>query len=310
VSDRLIVIAWHNIERTWLYRVAPGAGVRGFAKQVRLLSRFGTIVPLAEALDDLGAGRPLPPRPIAFTFDDGYRDNLELAVPILERLGLPATFFLVPHLLDGKVRHIWELLHWALDRATVPTFEWHGEILATRGPGRAHMLRTVGPTLRQLDWAGIEPAMDDLIARLEPEGDPAGVGRQFLDGDGAQELVRRGFEIGSHTMRHGILSRETPAVQEQELRESKVWLEQTFGVPVPLLAYPNGRWADFDDATVTAAKAAGYRHSVTTQLGFNRSATPAHTVHRISLEPQRGFTAMSAQRIVWRLEQRLGRKEA
>jgi peptidoglycan/xylan/chitin deacetylase (PgdA/CDA1 family) len=310
VGNRLTVIAWHNVERTWLYRMAPGAGVLGFARQVQLLSRYGTIVPLAESLQALSAGRPLPPRAVALTFDDGYRDNLELALPILEHYRAPATFFLVPHLLDGKVRHIWELLHWAYERATVPEFEWRGETYSMRGRGRARTERLIGPILRALSFEQIEPAIDELIDLLEPAGDPGHVATQFLDGDGAAELVRRGFAIGSHTLRHGILARESPETQRHELAESRLWLERAFEVPVTTLTYPNGRWADFDEATIAAARAAGYTHSLTTQLGVNDPSTPAHAVRRVGLEPQRRFTAMAAQRLVWKVEHKLGRKEA
>lgn len=300
MSDRLVVLSWHNVDRSWLYPMPAGAGARGFARQLATLRRLGTIVPLAGSLDALAAGRPLPRRPIALTFDDGYQDNLDLAAPILERLGLPATFFLVPHLLDGKVRHMWELVAWAFARAARPAIEWEGHTLSTRPRDRERSLRTVIPRLRRLPWADLEPAVDALLEQLEPAGDPAHVGRRFLDGDGALELVRRGFEIGSHTLRHGSLTCEQPEVQQQELTESRSWLERALDVPVATLAYPNGRAEDFDETTVAAAEAAGYRHSLTTQFGRNRSSTPAHELRRIVLLPERGFPAMAAQRVWWR----------
>ena len=114
MTDRLLIVAWHNVERTWNYPAAPGAGAAGFEHQLRRLQRLGTIVPLAPSLRQLTTGQPLPPRAIALTFDDGYRDNLEVGAPVLERLGLPATFFLVPGILDGTVSPWWETVAWAV----------------------------------------------------------------------------------------------------------------------------------------------------------------------------------------------------
>jgi peptidoglycan/xylan/chitin deacetylase (PgdA/CDA1 family) len=116
MTDRLLIVAWHNVERTWNYPAAPGAGAAGFEHQLRRLQRLGTIVPLAPSLRQLTTGQPLPPRAIALTFDDGYRDNLEVGALVLERLGLPATFFLVPGILDGAVSPWWETVAWAVQR--------------------------------------------------------------------------------------------------------------------------------------------------------------------------------------------------
>ena len=126
MTDRLLIVAWHNVERTWNYPAAPGAGAAGFEHQLRRLQRLGTIVPLAPSLRQLTTGQPLPPRAIALTFDDGYRDNLEVGAPVLERLGLPATFFLVPGILDGTVSPWWETVAWAMGNAARTSLDWRG----------------------------------------------------------------------------------------------------------------------------------------------------------------------------------------
>ena len=96
----LVVFSWHNIESTPAFPTRHGRGVQGFERQLRHLARFATVLPLEPALDALYAGETLPRRAVCLTFDDGYCDNLDLAVPLLRRYGLPATFFLVPAFLD------------------------------------------------------------------------------------------------------------------------------------------------------------------------------------------------------------------
>src|SRR5262245_12380723 len=115
-GSRLVVFAWHNVASTWFAPWVPDAGRQGLARQLAIVRRAFRVMPLSLALEDLYAGRPLPHRAAALTFDDGYRDNLEVAAPLLARLGLPATFFLVPSLLDGGPAW-WESAGWAFARS-------------------------------------------------------------------------------------------------------------------------------------------------------------------------------------------------
>ncbi len=101
MSSRLLVLCYHNVNSTWCFPAGPGDGVRGLESQLRMLNRLFHVIPLEDAAARLAEGRTLPRRAAAITYDDGYRDNLALAVPMLERLGLPATFFLVPGLLSN-----------------------------------------------------------------------------------------------------------------------------------------------------------------------------------------------------------------
>ena len=296
MTDRLLIVAWHNVERTWNYPAAPGAGAAGFEHQLRRLQRLGTIVPLAPSLRQLTTGQPLPPRAIALTFDDGYRDNLEVGAPVLERLGLPATFFLVPGILDGTVSPWWETVAWAMGNATRTSLDWEGQALPVGGRAGGRTLELVTERLKEHDQAARGRAVAELVERLEPAGEP-GHRRLFLDWDGARELLARGFEVGAHSMDHAILARETPAAQLTDLVESRRRLEDELGTAVEVLAYPNGSRTDYDAATVDAARRAGYSHGLTARSGWNSRATPLFEIRRVVLEPQRGFADLGAQRV-------------
>jgi peptidoglycan/xylan/chitin deacetylase (PgdA/CDA1 family)/CelD/BcsL family acetyltransferase involved in cellulose biosynthesis len=297
MTDRLLIVAWHNVEGSWHYPADPGAGAAGFEHQLRRLDRLGTIVPLEPALRRLATGQPLPSRAIALTFDDGYRDNLEVGAPVLERLGLPATFFLVPGILSGTVGPWWETVAWALARSSKATLDWEGRTLAVGGPAGRRALPWLTERLKLGDQAARGRAVAELVERLEPDGEP-GHRRLFLDWDGARELRRRGFSVGAHSMDHAILARESPAAQLQDLVESRRRLEAELDVAVDLLAYPNGSRADYDAVTVDAARRAGYSHALTARSGWNSRGTSLFEVRRVVLEPHRGFADMGARRVV------------
>ena len=132
MSDRLLIFGWHNVEGTWAFPSDPGTGTEGLRRQLTLIARAANVVDLADAVDRLESGRALPARAVALTFDDGYRDNLHVALPMLESLGLRATFFLVPALLGREVTAWWERLGRAIALAQQPAFSWDGETVAAR----------------------------------------------------------------------------------------------------------------------------------------------------------------------------------
>lgn len=85
-----------------------------FARQMTWLKRNGyRTVTQRELFDALMCGRTLGPRPIMITFDDGYRDNFFKASPVLLRLGMRATAYVVTGRISGKDPSFltWPLLH-------------------------------------------------------------------------------------------------------------------------------------------------------------------------------------------------------
>jgi peptidoglycan/xylan/chitin deacetylase (PgdA/CDA1 family) len=293
VSHRLLVLAWHNVEPTWCFPATRGAGTRGLQAQLAFLRRTANVVPLAGALATLGRGDPVPPRAVALTFDDGYRDQLELAVPMLERLELPATFFLVPGLLEGTVQAWWEQLAWIFTRATRDSVVWEGQMVGLRSPTeRRASLVAMLENLKRRDRRGRDAALDELLDRCAPEG-KLQEQAAFLDWDGARRLARHGFTVASHSLVHSILAEESGLEQEQDLVRSRRRLQQELDLPVDLLAYPNGKRADYSRATVAAAARAGYSHALTTVEGWNRPSTEPYEVRRFVQQPERGVPGLA-----------------
>jgi peptidoglycan/xylan/chitin deacetylase (PgdA/CDA1 family) len=283
----LIVLGWHNVQPTWCFPADPGASEKGLERQLRTLRAVANVVPLESALEDLRDGRPLPPRAVAVTFDDGYRDNLELAGPILRRLRMPATCFLVPGLLDGEVSPWWEELAWIFRHATGDEVQWAGVVHRVTEPAARHELfKRVAEDVKRLDRAGRTAAVETLRDQLAPTGH-YDLRSHFMDWDEARRLQEY-MSIGSHTMYHAILANETPQAQRDDLAEARRRLEEGLGSPIRVLAYPNGKQADYDEHTRAAADAAGYSFSITTRRGVTVRDTPRHDIPRWVMNPPRG----------------------
>jgi peptidoglycan/xylan/chitin deacetylase (PgdA/CDA1 family) len=294
VKPRLLVLCYHNVDPTWCFPFRPGAGARGLERQLRALRRWANVVPLDTALRALAEGRPLPPRAVALSFDDGYRDNLTLAVPMLERLGLPATFFLVPGLLSNEALPWWEVVSWAVSKASVPSLSWDGTTYPlTDEKSRRTALDEVQRTLKRRSRQERDATVRELAVCLAPTGSPPSADAMFLDWDEGARLLERGFTIGSHTCAHAILSGETAEEQTRDLVDSRRLLQQRFSVGADLLAYPNGTPLDYDAATLAAARVAGHTAALTTREGFNDPGTPALELRRVVIYPERGLADLA-----------------
>jgi peptidoglycan/xylan/chitin deacetylase (PgdA/CDA1 family) len=286
-GSRLLVLGWHNVDSTWCFPADEGAGLRGLARQLRILRSVANVVPLASALADLTAGRPLPARAVAITFDDGYRDNLTRAVPLLRDLGLPATCFLVPGILGRTTRAWWEELASAVTHARTPRIVWGERTHPVRTPAeRQAAARALAGSLKGCDRTSREAALDKLIGLLDPARGYS-TDEHFVDWDEALQL-REHMEIGSHSLHHAILSQESAEEQSFDLRAARVHLQERLGVDAPVLAYPNGTAADYSVSTTAAADQAGHSHAVTTRRGLNRADTPRFEIRRIVVAPERG----------------------
>lgn len=294
MADRLLVLCYHNVRGTWCFPSSGDTGPQGLERQLRALRRVATVLPLDEALARLSQGRPLPRAAVALTFDDGYTDNLTLAAPLLERLSLPATFFLVPGLLSRTVSAWWETVGWAFCAATRSELVWEGTCHRLGSePERAHAQAVVAAALKRRNRAAREDAVYELVRRLAPST-PAPGPDLFLDWEGARRLVARGHAVGSHSSYHAILSQETEAEQTDDLVQARRQLEGELGVPTPILAYPNGTVADYDAATLRAVARAGHSFAMTTVEGFNGSGTPPYEIRRSFMVPQRGLVDLLA----------------
>jgi peptidoglycan/xylan/chitin deacetylase (PgdA/CDA1 family) len=295
MSNRLLVLGWHNIDPTPGFPDPPGVGRLGFAKQLRTLARFATVLPLQDALRRMEAGEPLPPRAVVLTFDDGYLDNLELGGPMLAQHGFPATFFLVPGFLSGTVGAWWEDLSGAFERARASRLTFAGVTHDLSTPATRQVAHdAVRVAVKKLDHASRVAEVARVSEELEPAPISAGDGL-FMDWGGAKSLLAAGHEVGSHTVSHAILERETEAGQLTELADSRRELESGLGISVDTLAFPNGAAADYSATTTRLVSELGYRCAVTTRAGLAGRSDSPYEMRRVILTPTTDLPSVASK---------------
>jgi peptidoglycan/xylan/chitin deacetylase (PgdA/CDA1 family) len=222
------------------------ATAEGFDAQLAFLAREADVVGPHDLAGLRRAGRG---RHVLLTFDDGYRDNHDLAFPLLRRHGLSATFFLTSGFLDRGTPAWWDEIAWMV----------------------AHATRDVGPArplterYKTLPGDRAEAYLDELAertgaGRCPPEA-AAGV---WMTWEMARALRDGGMTIGGHTDTHPLLARVDAARQEAEVAACARRLREELDLPLRWFSYPVGS-RDAFDATTRATLA---RHGVELAFSF------------------------------------------
>ena len=170
--------------------------------------------------------------------------------------------------------------HQAIDRKAV---------LITFDDGYEDNLLWAAPLLRKYGFSAVIFLISDFLGRsaadVWPNSDPSMYGK-FLDAGQIRALQQSGFEFGSHTVTHPLLTGLPPGQQFDELLNSKRELENVTGGPVRCVAYPGG---DFDAMTELSAVKAGYALAFTTIPGVNCPDTPLTALKRTEVSASDSF---------------------
>ena len=233
MSSGLLILTYHRV------LTAPDPLRRGemtasaFQRHCAVLRRWFNVLSLREGWQRAQAGT-LPPRAVAITFDDGYADNAQLAMPILRRHGLTATFFIATGYLDGG--RMWnDTIIETLRTAPVPldlSDLEAGRLESGESAARARAVTNVIRAWKHLPPAERERRVGVLVerARAQPPQDLMMRSAQVV------ELVRAGMDIGAHTVTHPILRKIEDHEAAQEMSASRSALQSLTGQAIQTFA--------------------------------------------------------------------------
>jgi peptidoglycan/xylan/chitin deacetylase (PgdA/CDA1 family) len=259
-----------------------------FAAQMRGLarSRFDVLA-LEAALAAQKAGG-LERDTVAITFDDGYRNNITAAEPILARHGFPATLFVTTGLTDSD-KLLWpNRILLALHNTSHRSIRWRGyDIPLTNASERCAANAALQVAVKALCPQAPGAAASEIEAALDcPLNPPAPPGSEFamLAAAEISEAQARGvFRFGAHSVTHPILLALNDADLEAEIACSVRRVRDLTGGNCVGFSYPNGRRGDFDDRAVAILHEQGIDHAVTTFPQPNASETDAFRLGRLTV---------------------------
>jgi len=252
-----------------------------FDRQLAAVDRWFTVLPLREAAAKLRDGT-LPVRSACITFDDGYADNASVALPVLRRRGVPATFFVSTSFIDGGRM-------------------WNDSVIETIRAKKGDVLdaRTIG--LGSLDISSTQSRRDAIdrvlsglkylpqeerqkrVETLAAEASRPLPSDLMMTSEQVRSLHASSMEIGAHTVTHPILARLDRDRASSEIRESRRRLEAITGKPVTLFAYPNGKpGKDYGREHVDMVKQMGFEAAVSTAWGVAHAQSDAFQLPRFT----------------------------
>lgn len=263
---RLTVLIFHRVhpEPDPLFPDEPD-GER-FHQMVSWVGRCFNLLSPDEAVKRLQDGS-LPPRAACITFDDGYADNCTVAMPVLQRLGVQAAFFVATGFLDGGrmwndtvvetvracSKEVLDLTELGLERYELHSIE-----------ARRHTLAAI---VGQLKYRQPEERAH-LVQRVAEIGGAELPGDLMLTSDQVRQMRRGGMIIGAHTCNHPILANLPESEVRREVSQSKLRLEDILQEEIRLFAYPNGKpGADYRPVDVEIIRSLGFDAAFSTFWG-------------------------------------------
>ena len=292
--DRLPVLMYHGVVP---HPLAPFCWhqlpLAHFERQMAFVAEHYKVFPLEEAMERLHGGH-LMPRSLCITFDDGYRNNLMQALPVLERHDLHATIFLATDFVDSD-DVLWpDRLYLAL-RATQQRV-WDGSslglgILRIASPKqKADALSRVYRAMKQTRVSKWPEVMTALLHSLRTDGGKPDEDFRGLTWNDVEKLKASGrVAFGAHTQSHPILSQaDDETVRTQIQWSQRIVSERTGHVP-QVFAYPNGRTQDFDKRAQHVLRDLDVPYALTTEHGLIDRLTPLQALPRICVGADLSF---------------------
>lgn len=278
--NELPILAYHRIYDLEDATIFPfdseliSASRTSFEWQMRYIKAHYNPISFQTLLDVLDGKALLPGRPLIVTFDDGYEDNYYNAFPILKSLDIPATIFISTGYIGNKKPFWFDLMAHILNHVPTGCMMLKDlqltlrldDNVASRHAATTQLFRALRSVSNEqrlgfLDWFEYEYAFaihkDSFQLNLP------------MNWDQVREMHDAGIEFGSHTITHPILSQLDDEALKNELIGSRQKLDQELGESIPVLAYPVGDKAAFNERVIDISRSIGYRLGVSYIEGIN-----------------------------------------
>ncbi|MES1981106.1 MAG: polysaccharide deacetylase family protein [Pseudomonadota bacterium] len=277
-NARLSILIYHRVlvQQDSLAPYEPTAAV--FDAQIAQLNAVFNVLPLSEAIGRLETGT-LPARAACVTFDDGYADNLTVALPILQKHGVHATFFIATAFLNGGRMFndtVIEAIRYCRESEIDLTALGLGQHDISTPQAKRKVIGDILPKVKYLPQDQRQEKVAELLRMV---GDVELPNDLMMTTTQLRTLHAAGMGIGAHTSSHPILANLNDMNAREEIAAGKEFLENTLGVRIGLFAYPNGKpGSDYAQQHIAIVRELGFDAALSTQPG---SATQSSDIFQL-----------------------------
>lgn len=255
-----------------------------FENQLRFFKDHFTLCTLEELISAPSKSRKMR---LSLTFDDGYLNNLDEVIPLLEKYQIPATFFITTIRLS-EFNYLWaDLLD--LHRYTGPdSFQFMGKEFFKKGNEYVSKAGSLKQLLKASAWELKKSLSKQIISENNFIADNKYAPYcQLMNEAQLQQLSRSTYAtIGSHGVYHNCLTSIDLKAAEWELIESKKYLENITQKEVSFMAYPDGA---YNKELVNLCDRAGYKHQSIVDYADPNDSKDPRLVPRFGINPYIGL---------------------
>lgn len=257
---------------------------QAFEQQIIVLKQHFKIIDTVELAKIVERNEAINDRFAVITFDDGYLDNFTLALPILRKHQVKAVFYLTTGFLDSNKITWWDEIAYLLRKSVGNEYQLPNSIskYALIEDNIDNIIRNIMSEIKQTKCFSVLGALEDIRMKFPLAHQTLLIEEHqlFMNWQQAQELLKQGMEIGSHTLTHPILSQIDIEHHEKEIIDSKLLLEERLNYEINSIAYPVGRYYCYNEKSIEFTLAAGYKIAFNNEPGFHRSISNALDINR------------------------------
>jgi peptidoglycan/xylan/chitin deacetylase (PgdA/CDA1 family) len=259
-KNKLSILTYHRVGGSG-NALAMDEGL--FEQHLLWINRNFNPIDLDEGLKLQAQGK-LPRGSVAITIDDGYADSYSIIFPLLQKHNLSATFFIST--IGFEKGYLWdELVAFSIMKTKQDELTFNNQTYSLRTEDEKLIcLTSCLSEIKYKTYLERDLLIEQIIAQTHNVGTPD----QFLTEEQTLALHKAGMGIGAHTHSHPILLKESDKVALDEIKQSKIILEQIINSPVDYFAYPNGKYGiDFDVKHINMVKDLGFLAALSTDKG-------------------------------------------
>lgn len=238
----------------------------------------------------------------AVTLDDGYEDNYFVAAPILDRLGIPATFYAVSDFVGTQRLFWWEQLADIVSETRVPSLDVTATLPDLTScaelpaffsmeseANRNRVYEQLSAAIRRDSHAAIPERLQALSLALKVGMREEGRKYPLMDWSQLRSLAARGHEIGGHTASHSNVFKLSDELMEYEIVTSSAMLENRLNLPMKTFAYPYGHFDDDSGRVRDALMRSGCKLAFTALNGVVSADSAEYALPRTCLNRRYDF---------------------
>jgi len=269
VKNKLSILIYHRVRENVDALTPYDLGVNAFERQMKLISRYFDVVTVSEGIRKIRENDISRPT-VAITFDDGYVEQYDIALPILNKYGLKASFYVTTGYFDGGMmwndyvvesfRNIDSGNKNSIDLTEIG-FGCHSVSSITE---KRLTLNKLLIFLKRMHPSKRDEAVDIITSIMGGRSEA----NLMLSQQQIRNMANAGMEIGCHTKMHPILTSLSDNEVIDEIAGSKAILEEILEKPVHYFAYPNGKpYEDYMPEHIEIVKDLGFYGALSTAKG-------------------------------------------